>query len=168
MLAQRDDVGAVGMMLYYPDDTVQHAGVIIGIGGIAGHSHKYYRRGDFGYMSRMTLVQNLSAVTAAAMMVPTKLLLELNGFDERLAVAFNDVDLCLRIRAAGYLIVFTPFAEAYHHESKSRGAEDTPEKQMRFRGEIETFRARWQDLLDAGDPYYNPNLTLRYEDFRLR
>ena len=168
MLGQRPDVGAVGMMLYYPDNTVQHAGVILGIGGIAGHSHKYYRRGDYGYMSRMTLVQNLSAVTAAAMMVRTEVLLELDGFDERLAVAFNDVDLCLRIRQAGYLIAFTPYAEAYHHESKSRGLEDTPEKQMRFRGEIEAFRERWQDLLDAGDPYYNPNLTLRYEDFRLR
>ena len=168
MYAQRPDVGAVGMMLYYPDDTVQHAGVILGIGGIAGHSHKYYRRGDGGYMSRMTLVQNLSAVTAAAMMLRTSVLRAAGGFDERLGVAFNDVDLCLRIRQAGYLIVFTPFAEAYHHESKSRGPEDTREKQLRFRGEIDYFRARWQDVLDAGDPYYNPNLTLRYEDFRLR
>ena len=168
MYAQRPDVGAVGMMLYYPDDTVQHAGVILGIGGIAGHSHKYYRRGDGGYMSRMTLVQNLSAVTAAAMMLRTSVLRAAGGFDEQLAVAFNDVDLCLRIRQAGYLIVFTPFAEAYHYESKSRGPEDTAEKQMRFRGEILHFQKRWQNVLDMGDPYYNPNLTLRYEDFRLR
>ena len=168
MLGQRPDVGAVGMMLYYPDDTVQHAGVILGIGGVAGHSHKYYRRGAYGYMSRMALVQNLSAVTAAAMMVRRAVLDEVGGFDPRFAVAFNDVDLCMRIRRAGYLNLFTPFAEAYHYESKSRGAEDTPEKQVRFRGEVALFEERWQAELAAGDPYYNPNLTLRHEDFRLR
>ena len=166
MFVQRPDVGAAGMMLYYPDDTVQHAGVIMGIGGVAGHSHKYAKRGDFGYMSRMGLAQNLSAVTAAAMMVKMSVLREVGGFDPALAVAFNDVDLCMKIRKAGYLIVFTPFAEAYHYESKSRGAEDTLEKKARFNKEIEIFFSKWQKELDEGDPYYNPNLTLTYEDFR--
>ncbi len=168
MFVQRPDVGAAGMMLYYPDDTVQHAGVILGVGGIAGHSHKYYQRGDGGYMSRMTLAQDLSAVTAAAMMLKTAVFREVGGFEESLAVAFNDVDLCMKIRRAGYLIVFTPYAEAYHHESKSRGLEDTPQKQKRFYEETETFRARWQKELDAGDPYYNPNLTLEHENFGLK
>lgn len=166
MFAQRRDVGAVGMMLYYPDNTVQHAGVILGIGGIAGHSHKYFRRGESGYMSRMTLAQNLSAVTAASMMVRTSVFYEVGGFDEQLRVAFNDVDLCMKIRRAGYLIVFTPYAEAYHYESKSRGAEDTPQKRARFQGEVERFREKWGDVLEAGDPYYNPNLSLAFEDFR--
>ena len=168
MFAQRGDVGAVGMMLYYPDDTVQHAGVILGIGGIAGHSHKYFRRGESGYMSRMTLAQNLSAVTAASMMVKSSVFYEVGGFDEQLRVAFNDVDLCMKIRRAGYLIVFTPYAEAYHYESKSRGAEDTPQKRARFQGEVERFREKWGDVLEAGDPYYNPNLSLAFEDFRPR
>ena len=168
MFAQRGDVGAVGMMLYYPDNTVQHAGVILGIGGIAGHSHKYFDRRESGYMSRMTLAQNLSAVTAASMMVRTSVFHSVGGFDESLPVAFNDVDLCMKIRRAGYLIVFTPYAEAYHHESKSRGAEDTPQKQARFRGEVARFREKWGTALEAGDPYYNPNLTLLYEDFRLK
>ena len=166
MFAQREDVGAVGMMLYYPDNTVQHAGVILGIGGVAGHSHKYFNRGESGYMSRMTLVQNLSAVTAAAMMVRTSVFHEVRGFDERLRVAFNDVDLCMKIRRAGYLIVFTPYAEAYHYESKSRGAEDTPQKKARFQSEVERFCEKWGDVLESGDPYYNPNLSLVFEDFR--
>ena len=119
-------------------------------------------------MSRMTLAQNLSAVTAASMMVRTSVFHSVGGFDESLPVAFNDVDLCMKIRRAGYLIVFTPYAEAYHHESKSRGAEDTPQKRARFSGEIARFREKWGSVLDAGDPYYNPNLTLLYEDFRLK
>ncbi len=168
MFNQREDVGATGVMLYYPDNTVQHAGVIMGIGGIAGHSHKYYNRNAYGYMSRMSLAQNLSAVTAACMMVRASLFHELEGFDETLQVAFNDVDLCMKIRRAGYLIVFTPYAEAYHYESKSRGAEDTPEKQRRFAREIKRFREKWDDVLEAGDPYYNPNLSLEFEDFRLK
>lgn len=168
MFNQREDVGATGVMLYYPDNTVQHAGVILGIGGIAGHSHKYYQRNDYGYMSRMSLAQNLSAVTAACMMVRTSVFNEVEGFDETLQVAFNDVDLCMKIRKAGYLIVFTPYAEAYHYESKSRGIEDTPEKQRRFAREIQRFRDKWDDVLEAGDPYYNPNLSLVYEDFRLK
>ena len=168
MFVQRKDVGAAGMMLYYPDDTVQHAGVILGIGGIAGHSHKYYARGDNGYMSRLTLAQNLSAVTAACMMVKTSVYREVGGLDETLAVAFNDVDLCMKIREKGYLIVFTPYGEAYHYESKSRGLENTREKKERFYRETVTFIKKWNAFLEAGDPYYNPNLTLLHEDFSLK
>lgn len=168
MFAQRSDVGAVGAKLYYPDDTIQHAGVILGIGGVAGHSHKYYPRNDYGYMGRLILAQNLSAVTAACLLLRKSVWDEIGGLNEAFAVAFNDVDFCMRIREAGYLIVFTPFAELYHYESKSRGLEDTPEKQMRFAGEIQKFQSRWQAQLDMGDPYYNPNLTLKREDFTVR
>lgn len=168
MFAQREDVGAAGAMLYYPDDTIQHAGVILGIGGVAGHSHKYFKRGDYGYMSRLSLAQNLSAVTAACVMIRKDVWEQIGGLDESLAVAFNDVDMCMRIRKAGYLIVWTPFAELYHYESKSRGYEDTPDKQERFRSEVERFQKRWGKELAAGDPYYNPNLTLKREDFSLR
>lgn len=168
MFAQRDDVGAVGAMLYYPDDTIQHAGVILGIGGVAGHSHKYFERGKYGYASRLTIAQNLSAVTAACCMISRNAWERVGGLDEGFTVAFNDVDLCMRIRKAGYLIVWTPYAELYHFESKSRGAEDTPEKQTRFKSEIDRFYEKWGDALKAGDPYYNPNLTLEREDFSFR
>ena len=168
MFAQREDVGAVGAMLYYPDDTVQHAGVILGIGGVAGHAHKYFQKGSFGYMSRMSIAQNYSCVTAACLLMRRKVWDEVQGLDEAFKVAFNDVDLCMRIRQAGYLIVWTPYAELYHYESKSRGSEDTPEKQKRFLGEIERFQKRWAKELEAGDPYYNPNLTLDREDFSLK
>lgn len=168
MFAQRDDVGAVGAMLYYPDDTIQHAGVILGIGGVAGHSHKYFERGKYGYASRLTIAQNLSAVTAACCMISRDAWERVDGLDEDFTVAFNDVDLCMRIRKAGYLIVWTPYAELYHFESKSRGAEDTPEKQTRFKREIDRFYEKWADALKAGDPYYNPNLTLEREDFSFR
>ena len=167
MFAQRSDVGAVGAMLYYPDDTIQHAGVILGIGGVAGHSHKNFSRNDYGYASRLALAQNLSAVTAACMLMPKTVFDEVGGLDEGFKVAFNDVDLCMRIRQKGYLIVFTPFAELYHYESKSRGLEDTAEKQERFKGEIDRFQERWGEILKKGDPYYNPNLTLDREDFSM-
>lgn len=173
MFSQREDVGAVGAMLYYPDDTIQHAGVIIGIGGdpemaVAGHSHKYFKRGDYGYASRLALAQNLSAVTAACIMIRREVYKAVDGLDESFAVAFNDVDLCLKIRKAGYLIVWTPFAEAYHYESKSRGLETTPEKVARFNSEINNFLSKWRATRDAGDPYYNPNLTLEREDFGIK
>lgn len=168
MFAQREDVGAVGAMLYYPDDTIQHAGCVLGIGGVAGHSHKYFKRGDYGYMSRLTIVQNYSIVTAACLMMSRKVWDVVSGLDEGYAVAFNDVDLCMRIREVGYLVVWTPYAELYHYESKSRGLEDTPEKQRRFAGEIERFQTRWAKELSNGDPYYNPNLTLDREDFSLK
>ena len=168
MFSQRPDVGAVGAMLYYPDDTVQHAGVILGIGGVGGHAHKHFRRGSGGYMSRLAIAQNLSAVTAACMMLRKEVWNQVGGLDELFQVAFNDVDLCMRIRKANYLIVWTPYAELYHYESKSRGYEDTLEKQKRFESEVLRFQDRWKDELAKGDPYYNPNLTLEREDFSLR
>lgn len=168
MFAQREDVGAVGCMLYYPDNTIQHAGVVLGIGGVAGHIHKNFKRNEYGYMSRAAIAQNLSAVTAACMMVPRHVFEEIGGFDEGYRIAFNDVDFCMRIRKAGYLIVFTPYAELYHYESKSRGYEDTSEKKARFASEVNRFLKQWHKELNAGDPYYNPNLTLDREDFSLK
>ncbi len=165
MYVQREDVGAAGAMLYYPDDTVQHAGVIIGIGGIAGHAFKFAPRNELGYMGRLCYAQNLSAVTAACMLVKASVYHAVGGLDEGFQVAFNDIDLCMKIRQAGYLIVWTPHAEAIHYESKSRGYEDTVEKQLRFRSEILQFEHKWGEQLAAGDPYYNPNLTLEREDF---
>lgn len=165
MFAQRADVGAVGAMLYYPSEKIQHAGVILGIKGVAGHSHKGMPRGEGGYMSRLTIAQDLSAVTGACMMVPRKVYEELGGLDEGFKIAFNDVDICMRIRKSGRLVVWTPYAELYHYESESRGYEDTPEKQARFESEVQKFKARWGADLEKGDPYYNPNLTLEYEDF---
>lgn len=168
MFAQRKDVGAVGAKLYYPDDTIQHAGIIMGIGGVAGHSHKGFPRDAYGYSSRLQLAQNLSAVTAACMLIRREVFDEVNGLDEGFKVAFNDVDLCMKVRAAGYLIVFTPYAELYHYESKSRGYENTPEKVARFNNEIQRFYSKWSRELEEGDPYYNPNLSLRTEDFAIK
>lgn len=168
MFAQREDVGAVGAMLYYPDDTVQHAGVILGIGGVAAHSHGGFPRASAGYMDRLTVAQNLTSVTAACLMTRAAVWDEMQGLDESFRVAFNDVDLCMRIRKAGYLIVWTPYAELYHYESKSRGMDTTPEKRRRFLGEVDRFQKRWVKELQAGDPYYNPNLTLRAGNFSIR
>lgn len=168
MFAQRKDVGAVGAKLYYSDDTVQHAGVILGLGGTAGHAHKHFNRTHPGYMARASIAQNLSACTAACLMMRRDVFDEVGGLDESFAVAFNDVDLCMKIRKKGYLIVFTPYAELYHYESKSRGNDSTPEKLERFRGEIDRFKEKWQKQLDDGDPYYNPNLTLTRDDFSLK
>lgn len=168
MFVQRDDVAAAGAKLYYPNDTIQHAGVILGIGGVGGHSHKYLPRDDYGYFARLVTVQDLSAVTAACLMVKKSVFDEISGLDEDYQVAFNDVDFCMRIREKGYLIVYTPYAELYHYESISRGAEDTPEKVARFNGEVSRFMKRWDKELKAGDPYYNPNLSLVFEDFRLK
>ena len=168
MFSQREDVGAVGAKLYYPNNTIQHAGVILGIGGVAGHSHKYFDRSATGYMSRCFIQQDLSAVTAACLMMKKSVFEQVNGLDEEnFKVAFNDVDLCMKIRKAGYLIVWTPYAEAYHYESISRGTEDTPEKQARFKGEAEAFMIKWKKELELGDPYYNQNLTLEREDFSI-
>ncbi len=168
MFAQRKDVGAVGAKLYYSDDTVQHAGVILGLGGTAGHAHKHFNRTHPGYMARASIAQNLSACTAACLMMRRDVFDEVGGLDEIFEVAFNDVDLCMKIRKKGYLIVFTPYAELYHYESKSRGNDSTPEKLERFRGEIDRFKEKWQKQLDDGDPYYNPNLTLTRDDFSLK
>lgn len=163
----RDDVGIVGARLFYDDDTVQHAGVIIGLGGVAGHIFAGSYRDDPCYVGRSLCAQNFSAVTAACMMTKKSLFEEVDGFTEELAVAFNDVDYCMKIRQLGKLIVYSPLAQLYHYESKSRGYEDTPAKQRRFDGEVETFSKRWKKTLLKGDPYYNPNLSLRYGDCRL-
>ncbi|MBW2145768.1 MAG: glycosyltransferase family 2 protein [Deltaproteobacteria bacterium] len=165
--AQRRDVGAVGAKLCYPDDTIQHAGVILGIDGVAGHSHKRYSRKSLGYLGRIQLVQNVSAVTAACMMMRKDVFDEVRGFSEDFEIACGDVDLCLKIRQKGYLIVYNPYAELYHHESASRGFEDAPEKRDRFAREKMYMKEKWGDILTA-DPYYNPNLTLHKEDFSIR
>ncbi|WNZ57244.1 glycosyltransferase [Microbulbifer sp. MKSA007] len=164
---RRPEIGCVGAKLYYPNDTIQHGGVILGIGGVAGHSHKYFSRHEYGYFSRLHLVQNLSAVTAACLLIRKLVFEEVAGLDaENLAVAFNDVDLCLKVREAGYRNLWTPYAELYHHESVSRGADNTFSKRQRAQREAEYMRTRWGDLLDT-DPAYNPNLTLAHEDFSL-
>jgi len=167
MFVQRSDVGAAGCMLYYPDETVQHGGVILGSGGVAGHFHKHFQRNDYGYMSRMTFAQNLSATTAACMMIRRDVWDKAGGLDEKFAIAFNDIDLCMRIRKLDYLIVWTPYAELYHDESKSRGKEDTIEKQHRFISEVKLFQSRWEKELAHGDPYYNPNLPSNCENLVL-
>jgi len=166
--AIRQDVGVVGAKLYYPDDTIQHAGVIVGIGGVAGHPYKHFPIGYEGYFSRLFSVQNVSAVTAACMMMRKQVLQEVYGFDESYVLAFGDVDLCLGVLQKGYLNVWTPYAELYHYESKTRGYEDTPEKMARFTREVDYFKHKWEGFLEKGDPYYNPNLTLDHEDFRLK
>ncbi|CUX33733.1 glycosyltransferase family 2 protein [Clostridium sp. C105KSO13] len=163
----RKDVGAVGARLYYEDGTIQHAGVIVGLGGIAGHAFVGYSYDDPGYFGRIMMAQDYSAVTAACMMVKRTVFEEVGGFDEGYAVAFNDIDLCLKIRRAGYLIVYNPYAELKHYESKSRGYEDTEEKVMRFNSEMERFSDRWSSFLEEGDPFYSPNLTLDKNDFSL-
>ena len=164
----RKDVGAVGARLYYGDDTIQHAGVVIGFGGIAGHCFVQQPRGASGYCHRIICAQDYSAVTAACMMVKKSAFREVGGLTEELAVAFNDIDFCMKLRRAGYLIVYNPYAELYHYESKSRGLEDTPEKKERFNREVALFNSRWPEILEKGDPYYNPNLTLESQDFSLR
>lgn len=165
--AVRPEVGAVGAKLYYPNDTVQHAGTILGPGGAAGHAFRHFPRAAPGYCSRLLLTQNLSAVTAACMLFRRQVFEEVGGLDEvNLPVAFNDVDLCLRMRENGYRIVWTPFAELYHLESVSRGSDLEPDKIDRFRREVKYLTERWRAVI-AHDPYYNPNLTVDGEDFTL-
>lgn len=164
----RPAIGCVGAKLYYPNDTLQHAGVILGIGGVAGHSHKYLSRHAIGYFSRLHLAHNLSAVTAACLLVRRAVFDEVGGLNETdLTVAFNDVDFCLKVREAGYRNLWTPYAQLYHHESVSRGAEDNPQKRARANAEASYMRRTWGEALD-NDPAYNPNLTLIHEDFSLR
>ncbi|MFV0412144.1 MAG: glycosyltransferase family 2 protein, partial [Oscillospiraceae bacterium] len=163
-LCQLKQTGIVGGMLYYPDDTVQHAGVIVGLGGYAGHSHKYARRGRSGYMFRQACVQELSAVTGACLMVKKQVFEKVKGFDEQFAVAYNDVDFCLRVRQAGYSVLFTPYAELYHYESKSRGSDERGPAKQRFTEEQRLLKRRYgSELLQ--DPYYNRSLTYDREDF---
>lgn len=166
--AQREDVGAVGVKLYYPDDTIQHAGIIIGIGGVAGNRFKSIPKSGHGYFAEESMIQNLSAVTAACIMTKRQIYEEVGYMDEKLAVAFNDVDFCLKIREKGYLIVYNPFVEFTHYESKSRGQEDTPAKKKRFNNEINIFLSKWQKFLDEGDPYYNINLSLDTEVYHMK
>jgi len=166
MVAQaiREDVGAVGARLLFPNNLLQHGGVILGIGGVAGHNHKGRPKEDPGYFNRAILSQNLSAVTAACLLMRRTVFEAINGFDEGLSVAFNDVDLCLRIRESGFKVIYEPEAELYHHESASRGYENTAEKFARFEREVDTMKQRWAHILRS-DPYYNPNLTNLSEDF---
>ncbi|MCC8028967.1 MAG: glycosyltransferase, partial [Lachnospiraceae bacterium] len=165
---QREDVGAVGAKLYFEDDTVQHAGIVLGVGGFAGHILTGESSGDVGYFGRLKAIQDISAVTAACLMIRRSVFEEIGGFDESFSVALNDVDLCLKVRATGRLIVFQPWAELYHYESKSRGYEDSPEKIERFKSEIRRFREKWKDVLEQGDPYYNVNLILDRGDCSIR
>ncbi|CED70295.1 putative glycosyl transferase, family 2 [Aliivibrio wodanis] len=163
--AQRDDVGCVGAMLYFHNDTIQHAGVICGLGGVAGHSHKHFPKDHPGYFYRLKLIQNLSAVTAACLLVRKSVFDEVTGLNEKdLTVAFNDVDFCLKVQAAGYRNLWTPYAELYHYESISRGAEDNPEKVARFNKEADYMKDTWKTDKKA-DPCYSPNLSLDREDF---
>lgn len=164
--AMRPHVGAVGAMLYYPNDTIQHAGVVTGVHGVAAHPYCGMPRGHSGQMARARLAQAMSAVTAACLMVRREVYQQVGGLDATLQVAFNDVDFCLRLRRAGFSNVWTPYAELYHHESASRGHEDTPQKQARFEREVGFMRQRWGVELER-DPAYNPNLTLRGEPFTL-
>jgi glycosyltransferase involved in cell wall biosynthesis len=165
---QQPAIGCVGAKLLYPDDTVQHAGVILGIGGVANHAHRLKHRNDPSYFGRAVVAQTLSAVTAACLLVRKAVYTQVRGLDsEWLKVAFNDVDFCLKVRNAGYRNVWTPFAELYHHESKSRGMEDTPEKLARFHGEVHTMMERWQGDL-ANDPFYSFNLTREMDDFAIK
>ncbi|MEP6976273.1 MAG: glycosyltransferase, partial [Spartobacteria bacterium] len=160
-------VGAVGARLLYPDDRIQHAGVILGGGGVAAHAHKGLPRANHGYFSRAILAQELSAVTAACLLVRRSAYLEVGGFAaEELKIAFNDVDFCLRLRARGYRIIYTPYAEFYHHESASRGLEDTVAKNARFEAEIKYMHDTWGDAL-LRDSAYNPNFSLLSADFTL-
>jgi glycosyltransferase involved in cell wall biosynthesis len=163
--ACRPGIGAVGAMLYYPTNKVQHAGVVLGLGGVAGHPYKDFPRGDQGQKNRLRLVQNYSAVTAACLVIVRERFLEVGGLNEKdLPVAFNDVDLCCKLINAGYRNLWTPYAELYHHESATRGTDNTPEKMARFQSEIDYMTSTWGSLL-MSDPAYNPNLTLVGEDF---
>ena len=164
--ALRPRIGAVGVKLLYPDDTVQHAGVVLGIGGIAGHSHKYCAGDQPGYFDRLRITANCAAVTGACLMVKKSLFQEVGGFDEALSVAFNDVDFCIRILKAGYYNLCLSHLTLYHHESRTRGPEDTVEKQIRFKSEIDLMKERWGSLL-KNDPFYSPHLTRVFEDFSI-
>jgi GT2 family glycosyltransferase len=166
--AQRREVGAVGAKLYYPNDTIQHAGVVVGLGGIAGHSHKGFKRTSAGYTNRLLMVQNYSAVTAACMMMRREVFQEAEGFDPGYPLAYNDVDLCMKLIRQGYLIVWTPWAELYHYESMTRGIADTPDKLRKFFAEMQRFRSKWSGYVKKGDPFYSPNLTLHREDFSIK
>lgn len=166
--ACRDEIGCVGAMLYYPDDTIQHAGVIVGLGDVAGHAHKYMIRGSSGYFNRACVVQNYSAVTGACLAIRKRVYEKVGGLDEKnLTVAYNDIDLGLKVQRAGYRNLWTPYAELYHYESKSRGKDNTREKKERYRSEVDYMCEQWADIIKQ-DPYYHPLLTKTAEQFQLR
>lgn len=173
MYAQRPDVGAVGAKLYYPDYSIQHAGIVLGLGAhrTAGHTHYGLSKDNLGYMGRLCYAQNVSAVTGACLMVSRADFDRVSGLDENLAVALNDVDLCLKLKELGRLNVFTPFAELFHYESISRGS-DIDEKNAanseRYNKECEIFKAKWKEVLEKGDPYYNPNFSLDHSNYTLK
>ncbi len=170
MYAQRADVGAVGAKLYYENKTIQHAGVVLALGAhrTAGHSHYGQHRENLGYMGRLCYAQDVSAVTGACLLVSKELFEKAGGLDESFAISLNDVDFCLKLRELGYLNVFTPFAELYHFESISRGLDDEGEKAERYNEESARFREKWKEVLEKGDPYYNPNFSLDRSDFSLK
>ena len=170
MYAQREDVGAVGAKLLYADRTIQHAGVVLGLGAhrTAGHSHYKIPVQNLGYMGRLCYTQNVSAVTGACLMVKKELFELVGGLEESFAISLNDVDFCLKLRDKGFLNVWTPFAELYHYESISRGLDDQGEKAERYNRESEQFRKKWKEVLEKGDPYYNPNFSLDRSDFALK
>lgn len=170
MYGQREDVGAVGAKLYYPDRTIQHAGIVIGLGAhrTAGHTHYKVNYENVGYMGKLCYAQDVSAVTGACLLVKKELYERLGGLDEDFAVALNDVDFCLRLRRLGLLNVFNPYCELYHYESKSRGLDDREERAARYDEESARFREKWRRELEAGDPYYNPNFSLDYSDYTLK
>ena len=165
---QREEVGIAGARLLYADDTIQHAGVVIGFGGIAGHTFIGLHKAENSYFHRAMCAQDYSAVTAACLMTKKSVFEAVGGLSTELAVAFNDIDYCMKVRALGKLVVYAPYATLYHYESKSRGLEDTPEKVARFNREVAIFIKKWPDIIKNGDPYYNPNLTLRKSNFALR
>jgi GT2 family glycosyltransferase len=164
----RREVGVVGAKLYFGNNSIQHAGVIIGLGGVAGHPYRYSHKNSFGYMNRLKIIHNLSAVTGACLMTKRNIFEQVGRFDENLAVAFNDIDLCLKMREKGYFVIWTPYTELYHYESITRGGEDTPEKQERMEREVKYFESKWKHALEEGDPYYNPNLALDRDDFSIK
>ncbi len=164
--AQRPSIGAVGSMLLYPDDTIQHAGVVLGLGGVAGHSHKYFHSSNPGYISQLIAINNYSAVTGACLMCRREVFEEVGGLEEKLAIAFNDVDFCLKVISRGYRNIHLPHVVLYHYESKSRGYEDTPSKQARFAKEVNYMKQKWYQICN-NDPCYNPNLTKSREDYSL-
>lgn len=170
MYAQREDVGAVGAKLYYADRTIQHAGVVIGLGAhrTAGHTHYKMPKENLGYMGRLCYTQDVSAVTGACLLVKKSLWDEVGGLDTDFKISLNDVDFCLKLREKGYLNVFTPFAELYHYESVSRGLDDSGEKAERYNKESEHFRTKWKEVLKKGDPYYNANFSLDRSDFSVK
>jgi GT2 family glycosyltransferase len=165
MYSQRDDVGAVGIKLYYPNDTIQHAGIILGLFGIAGHIYRGFPRYEAGFLGKLKIAQNTSAVTGACMMVRKSVFEKVGLFSPEFPSSFNDIDLCMKIRNTGYLIILTPYAEAYHHESKTRGLFDTPEKQRKNDNDEAIFKEKWSKELAAGDPYYNRNFSLERVDY---